>query len=387
MPARPRGASGAIAPPSDISLKLNPKKIKKLIKTAENLAAVQTIQQTLKRLPLLPTAFASFTLKQNKPKDGAPTEGGPTEGAPKGGAPIDGAPKGGAPTGGAPIEGAPKGGAPIEGAPKGGAPIEGASIEGAPKGGAPIEGAPKGGGPVEGAPIRGIGGPPVGIVEAAKDPLVAFLHFRLEVEEGQPVVYLYELQIKEAYRSRSIGRRLLFMLEVFTRKLNKDMKHLRLHAAANKLVELPPAAAAATAAGTAAAAATAAGTAAAAAAAAGGTAATAAAAPGNAAAAAAAAATSAAPSTAAAATTTAAAAEDPLLLPIQLKKIMCTVLRCNERAMSFYKNVCRYTSDESCPLWLLQQQRQQQQQQLTAADATEDEEEPEYEILKKVITP
>ena len=162
MPARPRGASGAIAPPSDISLKLNPKKIKKLIKTAENLAAVQTIQQTLKRLPLLPTAFASFTLKQNKPKDGAPTEGGPTEGAPKGGAPIDGAPKGGAPTGGAPIEGAPKGGVPIEGAPKGGAPIEGASIEGAPKGGAPIEGAPKGGGPVEGAPIRGIGGPPVG---------------------------------------------------------------------------------------------------------------------------------------------------------------------------------------------------------------------------------
>ena len=137
MPARPRGASGAIAPPSDISLKLNPKKIKKLIKTAENLAAVQTIQQTLKRLPLLPTAFASFTLKQNKPKDGAPTEGGPTEGTPKGGAPIDGAPKGGAPTGGAPIEGAPKGGAPIEGAPKGGAPIEGASI-------------------------RGIGGPPVG---------------------------------------------------------------------------------------------------------------------------------------------------------------------------------------------------------------------------------
>ncbi|CDJ57823.1 acetyltransferase domain-containing protein, putative [Eimeria maxima] len=96
----------------------------------------------------------------------------------------------------------------------------------------------------EGPQLPKTGGPPVGVSEAAKDPLAAFLHFRFEVEERQPVVYLYELQIKE-----------------------------------------------------------------------------------------------------------------------------------------------EYTSDESCPYWLLQQHMQQQQQQLVAADSSSEEEEPEYEILKKEIIP
>ena len=88
----------------------------------------------------------------------------------------------------------------------------------------------------------------------------------------------------------------------------------------------------------------------------------------------------------AAAAAAAAAAADPLLLPIHLKKILCTVLRCNTRAMAFYKERCLYTSDESCPYWLQQQDLQQQQLTAGAGGSSSDEEgESEYEILKREL--
>ncbi|KAL8269271.1 hypothetical protein Esti_006803 [Eimeria stiedai] len=162
-------------------------------------------------------------------------------------------------------------------------------------------------------------GSPATLEDAASSPLVAFLHFRFEVEECEPVVYLYELQTHAEYQSRSVGRRLLLMLELRLRKLNEDLQQLRFDAKTSKLKPAPPAATAAE-----------------------------------------------------------AAAADPMLLPVQLKKIMCTVLRRNPRAMSFYKVKCRFTSDESCPYW--------QQQQLAAAGAGSSEKHeapPEYEILKR----
>ncbi|KAL8440202.1 hypothetical protein Efla_000328 [Eimeria flavescens] len=174
-------------------------------------------------------------------------------------------------------------------------------------------------------------GNPATLEEAAGCPLVAFLHFRFEVEEGQPVVYLYELQTQAAFQGLGVGRRLLLLFELKLRELNRELQDYRFDAKTGKTKQITPAA------------------------------------------------------TAAAGAASAEEAADLLLLPMQLKKIMCTVLRCNTRAMAFYKEKCRYTPDESCPFLLLQQE--QQQQQLAAADSSEEEElPPEYEILKRELS-
>ncbi|OEH75768.1 GNAT family protein [Cyclospora cayetanensis] len=146
-----------------------------------------------------------------------------------------------------------------------------------------------------------------------------------QIEESQPVVYLYELQTKSAYQSRSVGRRLMLLLEVSVRKLNAKLQHLRFDCKAHKVKEVASAA-------------------------------------GDA--------------------SEAARATPEALLPIHLKKIMCTVLRCNVRATAFYKESCKYSSDETCPYWLLQQERQQQ---LLPEGSESEQEEPEYEILKREV--
>jgi len=53
---------------------------------------------------------------------------------------------------------------------------------------------------------------------ATAGALLAFLHFRFVVEEGVPVLYVYELQAAAAARGRGLGKYLMLFAEQLARK-------------------------------------------------------------------------------------------------------------------------------------------------------------------------
>ncbi|PFH33088.1 acetyltransferase, GNAT family protein [Besnoitia besnoiti] len=53
--------------------------------------------------------------------------------------------------------------------------------------------------------------------------LAGFLHYRFEVEEGQAVVYIYELQVKPAFQRMAVGRRLMLLVELAARAFNRTL--------------------------------------------------------------------------------------------------------------------------------------------------------------------
>ncbi|PHJ21187.1 gnat family protein [Cystoisospora suis] len=56
--------------------------------------------------------------------------------------------------------------------------------------------------------------------------LAGFLHFRFEVEEGQAVVYIYELQVEAQYQRMSIGKRLMLLVELAARNFTRQNSDL-----------------------------------------------------------------------------------------------------------------------------------------------------------------
>jgi ribosomal protein S18 acetylase RimI-like enzyme len=47
---------------------------------------------------------------------------------------------------------------------------------------------------------------------------VAFVHVRFEEEHGQPICYLYEIQIASSHQSKGLGKYLMQLVELITRK-------------------------------------------------------------------------------------------------------------------------------------------------------------------------
>lgn len=47
---------------------------------------------------------------------------------------------------------------------------------------------------------------------------VAFVHIRFEEEHGQPICYLYEIQISSSHQGKGLGKYLMQLVELITRK-------------------------------------------------------------------------------------------------------------------------------------------------------------------------
>ncbi|XP_065339955.1 N-alpha-acetyltransferase 40 [Cloeon dipterum] len=52
--------------------------------------------------------------------------------------------------------------------------------------------------------------------------MVAFSHFRFDMDEGRPVLYCYELQLNESTRRKGLGRRMMQVLEMFSWQANME---------------------------------------------------------------------------------------------------------------------------------------------------------------------
>lgn len=51
------------------------------------------------------------------------------------------------------------------------------------------------------------------------DNIVGFLHYRFTVEEDVPVVYIYELQLESFIQNKGLGKFLMQLIELISRKV------------------------------------------------------------------------------------------------------------------------------------------------------------------------
>nr|XP_043632624.1 N-alpha-acetyltransferase 40 isoform X2 [Erigeron canadensis] len=53
----------------------------------------------------------------------------------------------------------------------------------------------------------------------AEAPIIGFVHYRFTIEEEIPVLYVYELQLEEAYQGMAVGKFLMQLVELIACKL------------------------------------------------------------------------------------------------------------------------------------------------------------------------